>query len=143
MLDFSGWCGSHSFSGGVLSGCFVKSGVPNERVRIFGIGAYTSAMARRLSVSLCLSFVGFLPAVAQRSSSEFPSQLLIARHTFFDFGPPFDFYEVITVDGRPDGLDVERALLTPAGDVCFQPPVVELKTASMLVSMSELLKGKN
>jgi TonB family protein len=100
-------------------------------------------MARRLSVSLCLFLFGFLPAVAQRSSPELPSQLLIARHTFFDFGPPFDFYEVITVDSGPNGLDVERALVTPAGNACFSPPTVELKTASMHASMTELLKGQN
>jgi TonB family protein len=100
-------------------------------------------MARRLLVGICLFLIEFLPAVAQRSSSEFPSQLLIARHTFFDFGPPFDFYEVITLDRRPDGLDVERALVTPAGNACFWPPTVELKAASMHVSMTELLKGQN
>jgi TonB family protein len=117
--------------------------IPKEGIRIFGGGGYTSAMARRLSVSLFLLLFGFLPAVAQRSSSEFPSQLLIARHTFFDFGPPFDFYEVITVDKGPNGLDVERALVTPAGNACFSPPTVELKTASMHASMTELLKGQN
>ena len=100
-------------------------------------------MAQRLSVSLCLFLLGFLPAVAQKSSSEFPSQLLIARHTFFDFGPPFDFYEVISVDSRPDGLEIERALVTPAGDACFWPPTVELKAASMHASMRELLKVQN
>jgi hypothetical protein len=100
-------------------------------------------MARRLLVGICFFLIGFLPAVAQRSSSEFPSQLLIARHTFFDFGPPFDFYEVITVESRPDGLTVERALVTPAGNACFWPPTIELKVASMRASMTELLKGQN
>jgi TonB family protein len=100
-------------------------------------------MARRLLVSLCFLLFGFLPAMAQRSSSELPSQLLIARHTFFDFGPPFDFYEVLTVDTGLDGLDIERALVTPAGDACFQPPTVELKTGTLHASLSELLKGRN
>jgi hypothetical protein len=110
---------------------------------IFRGGAYTSAMARRLLVGICLFLIEFLPAVAQRSSSEFPPQLFIARHTFFDFGPPFDFYEVITVDSGPNGLDVERALVTPAGNACFWPPTVESKAASMHASMTELLKGQN
>ncbi len=100
-------------------------------------------MARRLSVSLFLFLFGFLPAVAQESSSEFPSQLLIARHTFFDFGPPFNFYEVITVDSKPDGLEIERVLVTPAGNACFSPPTVESKAAFMHASMVELLKGQN
>jgi TonB family protein len=100
-------------------------------------------MARRLLVGICLLLIAFLPAVAQQSSSEFPSQLLIARHTFFDIGPPFDFYEVITVNSGPNGLDVERALVTPAGNACFWPPTVELKVASMDASMTQLLKGQN
>jgi Gram-negative bacterial TonB protein C-terminal len=100
-------------------------------------------MARRLSVGLCFFLFGFLPAVAQRSSSDLPSQLLIARHTFFDFGPPFDFYEVLTVDTGPDGVNIERALVTPGGDACFQPPTVELKTGTLHTSMSELLEGRN
>jgi TonB family protein len=100
-------------------------------------------MARQLLVGICFFLIGFLPAVAQRSSSEFPSQLLIARHTFFDFGPPFDFYEVITVERTPDDLNVERALVTPAGNACFWPPTVELKGASMHASMTKLLKGQN
>jgi TonB family protein len=111
--------------------------------RTFGGSAYTSAMARRLLVGICLFLIEFLPAVAQRSSSEFPLQLLIARHTFFDFGPPFDFYEVLTVDTKPDGLDIERALVTPAGDACFQPPTVEMKTGTLHTSVSELLEGRN
>jgi TonB family protein len=100
-------------------------------------------MARRLLVGICFFLIEFLPAVAQRSSSEFPSQLLIARHTFFDFGPPFDFYEVFTVDSGPNGLDVERALVSPAGDACFQPPTVEVRAATVHTSMSAVLKGQN
>jgi hypothetical protein len=100
-------------------------------------------MARRLLVCLCLFWLPWFPAVAQRSSSEFPSKLLIARHTFFDVGPPFDFYEVITVASSPNGLAVERALVTPAGDACFGPPTVKLESAVTRVSMSELLKEQN
>ena len=100
-------------------------------------------MARRLSLSIFLFLFGFLPAVAQRSSSALPSELLIARHTFFDFGPPFDYYELITVDSKPDGLEIERALVTPAGNACFSPPTVESKAAFMHASMTELLKGQN
>jgi TonB family protein len=135
------------FSGVFLSGWFVKWGkfrpCAERGDGRFGGRAYTSAMTRRLLVGICFFLIGFLPVVAQRSSSELPSQLVIARHTFFDFGPPFDFYEVITVESRPDGLNVERALVTPAGDACFSPPAVEVKTGSMHASMTELLKGQN
>jgi hypothetical protein len=36
-------------------------------------------------------------AGAQATQTGFPSQVLLARHTYFDFGPPFDFYEVISL----------------------------------------------
>lgn len=147
-MDFDGSYGLLSYFGGRFEWPFCQVSElsvvsPNEGIRILGGGAYTSAMARRLPVSLFLFLFGFLPAVAQRSSSGFPSQLLIARHTFLDFGPPFDFYEVITVDGGPDGLEVERALVTPAGNACFSPPTVEVTAASMHASLTELLKGRN
>jgi len=35
----------------------------------------------------------------RQTVSSLPDQFLIARHTFFDFGPPTDFYEIISVRG--------------------------------------------
>jgi len=52
--------------------------------------------------------------------SSVPDQFLIARHTFFDFGPPSDFYEIISVRGTGSGTTIERSrsslLVTPVSN---------------------------
>lgn len=65
-----------------------------------------------------------------------PSQFEIGRHTFFDFGPPFNYYEIFVVRPSAGGTDVERITLTPAADRCFRSAQVE--TASAVISQSVL-----
>ncbi|MBV8437119.1 MAG: hypothetical protein JOY95_06355 [Silvibacterium sp.] len=72
-----------------------------------------------------------------------PEQLIIARHTFFDVGPPFDYYEVIQVTTEGTGLLVQRALVTPPGDVCFQPAKLELSSGTLPQTMKGLLASRN
>ena len=72
-----------------------------------------------------------------------PSQFEIGRHTFFDFGPPFDYYEIFVVKPLSDGSDVERVMLTPAGDRCTQPAKLEVAQASLKEPVSSLLAGTN
>lgn len=82
-------------------------------------------------------------AHAQPSDKDFPDRFLITRDTFWDFGPPFHYYEIlsITPDGR--GSKVERVLITPAGDRCLQPPTIEAETVMSDESIEGLLQGKN
>jgi hypothetical protein len=82
-------------------------------------------------------------AAAQTLPSGMPTQLTIARHTFFDFGPPNDFYEIIDVAQNGNELSVQRALVTPAGIACLQPAKVELSSGTLHESMEELLQSKN
>ncbi|MGD0014613.1 MAG: energy transducer TonB [Bryobacteraceae bacterium] len=72
-----------------------------------------------------------------------PHELVIGRHTYFDFGPPFDFYEVFSIQSGDGGLSVERLTLTPAGDPCLQPATVEVASATIGGSISDLLGRKN
>lgn len=39
---------------------------------------------------------------------------MIGIYTFFDFGPPFDFYEIMIVRPAENGVSIERMTLTPA-----------------------------
>jgi TonB family protein len=71
------------------------------------------------------------------------SQFEIGRLTFFDFGPPFDYYEVLRVRPTAAGSEVERIVLTPPGDACFQPAKVEDSSALTTQSISQLLAGTN
>jgi TonB family protein len=82
-------------------------------------------------------------AAAQNAPAGMPSQLTIARHTFFDFGPPNDFYEIIEVAQDGTALSVQRALVTPQGIACVQPAKLELSSGTLHESMNELLESKN
>ncbi len=70
-----------------------------------------------------------------------PTQFEIGRRTFFDFGPPFDYYEVLVVRPTEHGSSIERITLTP-GYTCT-PAKVEIASASMKESVSDLLDGAN
>jgi TonB family protein len=72
-----------------------------------------------------------------------PDQFLVARHTFFDFGPPTDFYEIISVRGTGSGTAIERVTLTPAGDACIQTPTVATVSSAIPDTMSIVLEGRN
>jgi TonB family protein len=82
-------------------------------------------------------------ARAQPPDTKFPDRILIARDTFWDFGPPFNYYEILSVKPARAGLSVERILITPAGDRCFQPPTVEVSTAKIEKPIRELLHDQN
>jgi|HubBroStandDraft_1064217.scaffolds.fasta_scaffold01638_13 hypothetical protein len=73
-----------------------------------------------------------------------PDRFVIGRRTFFDFGPPFDFYEILSV--RPTtggGTLVERIQVTPAGDVCTQFATVQVQTSLIGESVADLLGRTN
>lgn len=72
-----------------------------------------------------------------------PNDFVIGRDTFFDVGPPFHYFEVISV--VPDGQEtrISRILITPPGDTCTQPAQIEIKAANVSQSVSDLLEGKN
>ena len=72
-----------------------------------------------------------------------PSQFVIGRDTFFDFGPPFHYFDVISVEPTQNGTRISRILVTPPGDPCTQPAGVEWKTALISKSVGELLAGTN
>jgi TonB family protein len=77
------------------------------------------------------------------SKTPFPDQFIIGRHSFFDFGPPFDFYEVFSIHSTEQGTAVERVTITPPGDACYQPASVRTATASMKKSIADLLGNTN
>ncbi len=60
-----------------------------------------------------------------------PDRFEIGRHTFFDFGPPHDYYELLLIRPAPGGTSIQRITLTPAAG-CTQPAKVE--TASVVIS---------
>ena len=67
----------------------------------------------------------------------------IGRRTYFDFGPPFDFYELFLIREGLEGAAIERITLTPAGHACIQPAKLELASGSIKESIVTLLGQAN
>lgn len=87
-----------------------------------------------------------MPATPQRRKPQppAPDHFLIGRRTFFDIGPPFEFYEILSVRAAAHGGTlVERIQVTPPGDVCTQAATVEVATGSINESVADLLAGTN
>ena len=99
----------------------------------------------RCGVLICAVFIAYSPASSQESrlSPAQPNQFEIGRRTFFDFGPPFDFYEVFLVRPTSGGSSIERITLTPAGDECVAPAKIEIASASLSESPATLLGSTN
>jgi hypothetical protein len=92
---------------------------------------------------LCRS-LSVLPGYVSGSSAAVqPGQFEIGRHTFFDCGPPFNFYEIFVVRPSPAGISVERITLTPPGQKCVAPAEVKAASASTSESVAQLLGDKN
>ena len=63
------------------------------------------------------------PLAAQKRTKDIPlpTEFEIGRLTYFDFGPPFDYYELLFVRPKEQGTSVERMILTPHGVGVFRP----------------------
>lgn len=104
---------------------------------------------RRLQAAVLLGSAFLViggPATPQARKLEppLPEQIVIGRRTFFDVGPPFEFYEIFAIHRTVNsGASVERIQVTPPGDVCNQPASVEVSFASTAGSVGDLLGGMN
>ena len=72
-----------------------------------------------------------------------PESLVIARDTFWDVGPPFDYYDLTQITEISDGLALDQVLVTPHGQACLQPATIEERSVVLHETMSELLEGRN
>lgn len=80
---------------------------------------------------------------AQKTTQPSPDSFVVARRTFIDIGPPFEYYELIAV--RPLGARtvVDRALFAPDSDVCTHATSLETSIAYTTAAVSDLLGGQN
>lgn len=78
-----------------------------------------------------------------RPNATRPEQFEIGRRTFFDFGPPFDFYDLFFVRPSGEGAAVERVILTPPADECLAPAKVEFASAQLKDPPASLLGSMN
>lgn len=92
---------------------------------------------------VALSFTSPTLAQKQHAAVPMPDHFEIGRHTFFDFGPPFDYYELLLVRSNGLGASIQRIILTPPGDECTAPAAVDVASASMSESISVVLGNEN
>jgi hypothetical protein len=99
----------------------------------------------RPSVAICavLVFCGSALAQEPHLNSIEPTEFQIARRTFFDFGPPFDYYELFLVRPTASGASVERITLTPPSDSCSASAKLETASKSLGESVGALLGQSN
>ncbi len=97
---------------------------------------------RALLCLVVLSALGF-PALARDKVAPQPQEFEVALHTFFDFGPPTDFYQIYLVRRNEMGSSIERVTLTPPGGSCIQPATVEVETSTLSDSPQALLANVN
>jgi TonB family protein len=71
-----------------------------------------------------------------------PNQFEVGRHTFFDFGPPNDYYELLLIRPAPGGTSIQRITLTPKAG-CTQPAKVETASAVIRDTVASLLGPAN
>ena len=97
----------------------------------------------KIAVPLVFLMATSLTGLAQSHNTDSVAQngFTLGRHTFFDFGPPTDFYELFLVRPTATGTGIERITLTPAGDACTQPAHIEVASAEMKESIPSLLNN--
>src|ERR1017187_4114557 len=100
---------------------------------------------RRSSVlfGVMLCICGSVIPQVRKSQPSSPDRLLLGRRTFFDFGPPFNFYEVLSVRSTDRGALIERITVTPSADACTLSATVETTTASVNETIADLLGKTN
>ncbi|MGA9585078.1 MAG: energy transducer TonB [Terracidiphilus sp.] len=82
---------------------------------------------------------------AQKDNNQIksPTEIVIARDSFIDVGPPFNYYDLTFLRSQAENTDVERISLTPPADACY--PRAEIEVAHVLLKepLSDLLENVN
>jgi hypothetical protein len=103
----------------------------------------TIRIMRNLVTSAAVAFLFCAAARSDRRPlASLPDHFVIARHTFFDFGPPNDYYELFFVRPNSNGASVERIVLTPKIDACRNPRL-EVRSGTIATNPAVLLGKTN
>jgi hypothetical protein len=95
-----------------------------------------------LFISAVLILCCSLPAQKRGNDVPMPTEFEIGRLTYFDFGPPNDYYELLLVRPEGDGTAVERITLTPYAS-CLAPAKVEIAHGLLIEPVATLLANTN
>lgn len=89
-----------------------------------------------------LSICAMTLAKDRKPAPPMPDRFVIGRDTFFDFGPPFHYVELLLVNPSGEGTLIERVILT-AGYKCTLPPKIEVAKATTKLSVAGLFSATN
>lgn len=102
---------------------------------------YISPMRKLLAVGLtALSSVLAIPQSTKPVTTI--ERIVIGRHTFFDFGPPNNYYEIYIVEKSGEETAVRRITATPSAGNCM-PPGIEVQSGQLHTSIAQLLEEKD
>jgi TonB family protein len=99
----------------------------------------------RILTILCALLVFCNPTLGQTKDKQIPrpTEFQIGVFMFFDFGPPFNYYNLYAVRPIENGTELKRFILTPPGASCLSQAKLEVSSATTHESVAELLGGKN
>lgn len=100
-------------------------------------------MQKLLALCSALIVVGTCVAQNRRSPEKFPTEVVIARDSFIDVGPPFNDYDLTFLHSQGENTDVERVSLTPPADACYPRAEIEVAHIKLKESLSDLLQNIN
>jgi hypothetical protein len=94
----------------------------------------------RRTLTVCLALLSSGTAVGQKHPAPpMPAEFAVGVHTYFDFGPPTDYYEILMVRPVADGTSIERVTLTP-GSKCQLHAKEEVSSVVVKESVASLLQ---
>lgn len=79
----------------------------------------------------------------KKNREPFPTEVVIGRDSFFDFGPPFNYYDLTFLRSEDEKTDVERVSLTPPADACYPRAEIEVAHVTLNESLRSVLQGMN
>ncbi len=100
-------------------------------------------MLKRSALGFAVLISGVFVAQGQRNPEKFPNEVVIARDSFIDVGPPFNYYDLTFLRSQGENTDVERVSLTPPADACYPRAEIEVAHISLKESLSDLLQNVN
>lgn len=105
-------------------------------------------MSTRSFSAFCLLFLAsFCHPFAQSNSLKadtFPhKEIILAKTSFIDIGPPFDFYSLYKLTSTADGTDVEKIAITPTANVCNLRATTEVAHAHIEQRLGDLFDQKD
>ncbi|MGB6191523.1 MAG: energy transducer TonB, partial [Terracidiphilus sp.] len=82
-------------------------------------------------------------AQSHKNLYPFPTEIVIARDSFIDIGPPFNYYDLTFLRSEGEKTKIERVSLTPPADLCYPHAEIKVAHISLNESLPSILQGTN